>query len=174
MFLDGYENLVGIDGLDEVVGDLAAYSLVHDVFFLALGNHYHGCLRVLLLEELKRFQSRESRHVLVEDNEVERSGGCHVEGVAPVVCGSNVVSSVPQEQKVRFEKVDFVVCPEYALRICHIFFFPAKIQHCPHACNCLPQILINSDKLRNLQKHCLCSAQYGNTFSRISPVRAAE
>ena len=42
VLFDGKEELVGIDGLDEIVRYLVAYRLVHDAFLLALGNHDDG------------------------------------------------------------------------------------------------------------------------------------
>ena len=36
------EYLVGIDGLDQIVGNLLSDGLFHDVFFLALGHHHYG------------------------------------------------------------------------------------------------------------------------------------
>ena len=42
VLFDGKEELVGIDGLDEIVRYLVAYRLVHDAFLLAFGNHDDG------------------------------------------------------------------------------------------------------------------------------------
>ncbi len=46
VLLDRKEYLVGVDGLDEIVGYLAAEGLVHNVFLFALGNHYYRHARV--------------------------------------------------------------------------------------------------------------------------------
>ena len=44
VLLDREQHLVGVDGLDEVVGDLRPHGLVHDVLLLALGDHDdRGC-----------------------------------------------------------------------------------------------------------------------------------
>ena len=42
ILLQGQQDLIGVDGLDEVVGNLLSDGLVHDVLFLALGDHNDG------------------------------------------------------------------------------------------------------------------------------------
>ena len=42
VLLECQQNLIGIHGLDQIVGYLLSDGLVHDVFFLALGHHHHG------------------------------------------------------------------------------------------------------------------------------------
>ena len=46
IFLDGKKYLIGVYGLDEVVGNFVSNSLIHNVFLLALGNHDYGYIRV--------------------------------------------------------------------------------------------------------------------------------
>jgi hypothetical protein len=41
VFLQGQQHLHGIDRFDQVVGNFMTNGLVHDVFFLAFGDHYH-------------------------------------------------------------------------------------------------------------------------------------
>ena len=97
VLLDGYEYLVGVDGLDEIVGYLAADSLVHYVLLLAFGNHYHGSLRLPLLYQRECLQAGKARHVLVEYYEVERLGHGHVESVAAVVGRYHIVAAVAEK-----------------------------------------------------------------------------
>ena len=119
MLLYGYKYLVGVHRLDEVVGNLAAYSLVHYIFFFALGNHYHGRLRLPLLYQSESLKPGKSRHILVEYYQVERLGHGHVERVAPVVRSHDVVAAVAQKEQVGLEKVYLIVGPKYALLCCH-------------------------------------------------------
>ena len=53
VLLQRQQYLVGIDGLDEVVGNLLADSLVHDVFLLTLCHHDDRHLRCHLLDALQ-------------------------------------------------------------------------------------------------------------------------
>ncbi len=42
VLLQCQQNLVGVHGLDQIVGNLLSDGLIHDVLFLALGHHHHG------------------------------------------------------------------------------------------------------------------------------------
>ena len=42
VLLQRQQNLIGVDGLDEVVGNLLSDGLVHDILFLTLGHHDNG------------------------------------------------------------------------------------------------------------------------------------
>ena len=65
VLLQRQQYLVGIDGLDEVIGNLLADGLVHDVLLLALGDHHDGHLWCNLLNALQGLQATESGHHLV-------------------------------------------------------------------------------------------------------------
>ena len=106
------KNLVGIDGLYEIVGDFIPDGLIHYVLFFALGYHDHGNLRSEFFYPLKRFESCQAGHILVEDNEVERLAADELEGVAAVVGGNGFVTLRAEEQYVGLQKVYFVVGPE--------------------------------------------------------------
>ena len=73
VLLQREQDLIGIDGLDEIVGYLLADGLIHDILFLALGDHHHGGGRRQLFDALQRLQTAEARHLLVEQHQVERS-----------------------------------------------------------------------------------------------------
>lgn len=64
------QNLIGVDGLDQIVGYFAADGLVHDVFLLAAGYHDHGSGRLNLLDLLQGFESGDAWHHLVEQDKV--------------------------------------------------------------------------------------------------------
>ena len=42
VFLQGQQDLVGIDGLDQIVGNLLADGLFHDILLFTLGHHDDG------------------------------------------------------------------------------------------------------------------------------------
>ena len=71
VLLERQKNLTGIDGLDEVIGYFVSDGLVHDVFFFALGDHDDGNLGIFHLDLAEGIEPAQSRHVFVEDNEVE-------------------------------------------------------------------------------------------------------
>lgn len=120
MFLYGYKNLVRVHRLDKVVCDLASYSLVHDVFLFALRYHYDRHMRLPLFYHRQGFKTGQAWHVLVKYDKVEASARGYVEGVAAVVGRCHLISFVPQEHYVWFEKVDFVVGPKYVSVFGHI------------------------------------------------------
>ena len=120
VLLDRHKYLVGIHGLDQVVGNVVAYSLVHDVLFLALGDHDYGRLRRYLLDTLQSLKSGKTGHVLVENYHVEMARLHELEGVVAVVHRYWFVAFRAEKHYVGFEQVDLVVGPEY--RGCHCGF----------------------------------------------------
>ena len=66
VLLERQQYLVGVDGLDKVVGNLLSDGLFHDVLFLALGNHDHGQRGMQLLDALESLQTAKARHLLVK------------------------------------------------------------------------------------------------------------
>ena len=91
ILLEGEQYLIGVDGFDEVVGNLRSDSLVHDVLLLALGDHDYGYGWAHLLDEGQRLQPREARHVLVEQDEVVALLSQTIEGIASIGRGVNIV-----------------------------------------------------------------------------------
>ena len=112
VLLQREQNLVGVDGLDEVVGDFRADGLVHDVLLLALGDHDDGCAGRDLLDEVQRLQPAEAGHVLVEQDEVVGGLAATVDGIAAVRDGVNGVVLAFEEKDVRAQELYFVVYPE--------------------------------------------------------------
>lgn len=113
VFLYRQEYLVGVDRLDEVVGDVVADSLVHDILLLTLGDHYDGSGRCRLLDALQRLQPGQSRHVLIENDEVEMLRLREFEGIAAVVDGHEVISFGFEEHYVGLEEVNLIIGPKY-------------------------------------------------------------
>ena len=111
-FFDRQQDLVRVDGLDEVVADLGADGLLHDVLFLTLGDHDDGHVGMFVLDALKRFYAIQPRHVLVQKNHVERPRLHLVQGLHAAVHPRHVVALLVQEQNVRLQQFDFVVSPK--------------------------------------------------------------
>ena len=65
--------------------------MVHDVFFLALGDHDDGDNRVDVLYHGQCLESAESWHVFVEDDEVEGFLAAEVDGVLSVGGGDHLI-----------------------------------------------------------------------------------
>ena len=112
VLLERQENLVGVHGLDEVVGYLLSDGLLHDVLLLALGNHHHGYRGINLLELAQGFQSADTRHLLVEQHEVEVALTAQVEGIGTVAYGHDFIAFLLKEHDVALELLNLVVYPE--------------------------------------------------------------
>ena len=111
IFLYRQQYLVGIHRLDQVIGDVVAHGLIHDVFLLALGDHYHGSLRRYLLDPLQSFEAGKAGHILVENHEVEVARGHQFERVAPVVDRHGVIPLCAEEKYVGLQEVYLVIGP---------------------------------------------------------------
>ena len=111
VLLQRQQNLRGIDGLDEVVGNLGADGLVHDVLLLALGAHHNGRGGLYLLDILERFESAETGHHLIEEDEVEGFLTAFFNGVVAVADGYHFVAFLLEEKDVGLEQFNLVVYP---------------------------------------------------------------
>ena len=112
VLLQGQQELIGVDGLDEVVGDLTADGLVHQLFLLALGDHDDGEEGAQLLDALQGIKACNPRHVLVEEDEVEVLGLYGFDSVGAAEDGRHFVALLLEEEDMWLEQIDFVVCPE--------------------------------------------------------------
>ena len=111
VLLYGYKYLIRIDRLYEIVGNLAAHCLIHDILFLTFSDHYHRDVRKTLLYHRQSLETGESRHILIENNEVEWLGKGHVESVAAIIGRGHIVALVSQKEQMRFQQVDFIIGP---------------------------------------------------------------
>ena len=111
--LEGEEDLVRVEGLDQVIGHLGTDRLLHDVLLLALCDHHTGQVRTAFLDALQRLQSGESRHVLVEKHHIHDAFilQCLQQGRTIRETG-DLVSLALQEEDVRLQQVDLIVGPE--------------------------------------------------------------
>ena len=111
VLFDGEEELVGVDGLDEVVGYLRADGLVHDVLFLALRHHDDGRGGLYVFDLPKCLQSRQSGHHLVEQNQVECLATAGFDGVDTIADRHDFVAFHLQKTDVAFQEFYLVVGP---------------------------------------------------------------
>ena len=112
VLLQGQEYLRGVDGLDEVVGNLGADGLVHDVFLLALRDHDNGYGGQHLLDAGQGLEAADARHVLVEQDEVVGLLGTAFEGVETVGHGVNRVTFLFEEEDMGLQELYLVVNPK--------------------------------------------------------------
>ena len=112
VFFQCQEDLGGVDGFDEVVGDFRADGLVHDVFLFAFGDHDHGRGGAGFLDAREGFQPAQAGHVLVEQDKVVGRGGAPVQRVLPVRGGFHLVAFLFEEQDVCFQQFYLVVNPK--------------------------------------------------------------
>ena len=112
VFFQRQQNLVGVDGLDEVVGNLGPDGLVHDVFLLALGHHHHGQVGADVLDALQGFEPAQAGHVLVQQHQVEILLLTLLHGIVSVGQGRHLVSLLFQKYNMGLEHVDLIVHPK--------------------------------------------------------------
>ena len=111
VLLQREENLVGVDRLDEIIGYLRAYGLVHNVLLLTLHDHHDWHGRSDLLYALKRLEPVDTRHHLVEKDKVETCFAALLNGIIPIGDSYHIVSFLFQKQYVGTEKFYLVICP---------------------------------------------------------------
>ena len=92
IFLQRQQYLVGIDRLDQIVGDAIAYRLVHDILLLRLGDHDDGHIGMRLVDAGQGLQAGQAGHILVEQHESVLSGVERLEGIDAVGDGVDVIS----------------------------------------------------------------------------------
>ncbi len=112
VLLERQQDLCGVDGLDEVVGNLGADGLFHDVLLLALRDHHDGCGGQQFLDAVQCLQSAQSGHVLVEQDEVERLLGAAVQGIVAVRHRFHLVAFLLEEEDVSLQQLNLVVNPK--------------------------------------------------------------
>ena len=111
ILLQAEQYLVGVHRFDEVVGDIGADGVLHDVLLFALGNHHDGKMRVVLLEALEGLQAAQSGHILIQKDDVHKLFLQDFEGFHTAHRGNHVIALGLQEQYMRFQQVNLVVRP---------------------------------------------------------------
>ena len=122
VLLQSKENLVGVDRLDKIVGNLLANGLLHDVLLFTFGYHHHGRGWADLLDALQGFQSRKAWHLLVEQHQVK---GTHsrrrtspepfltqVYGIGTIRGGGHLIALFLQEDDMSLQQLHLIVYPQ--------------------------------------------------------------
>ena len=112
VFLQRQQNLVGIHGLDQVVGNLLADGLVHDILLLALGHHHHGQGGVYLLDALQGLKTAETWHLLIKQHQIEMVLTTEVDGIGAVAHRHHVITLTFKKQALRPQLLDFIIHPQ--------------------------------------------------------------
>ena len=116
VFLYREKNLVGVDRLYQIVGNLVPDSLVHNVLLFTFCNHDDRDMGHHELDALQRLQTGESGHVLVKDYQVEVLLVDQSQGIGTAACGDHIVAFAFEEKYMGFQEVDFIIGPKY---LCH-------------------------------------------------------
>ena len=111
VLLQGQQYLAWIDRLDEIVGYLRTYGLVHDVLLLTLCHHDNGCGGLYVLYHLQRFQSGQARHHLVQQDEVEGLLSAFLYGVRAVADRCDIVAFLLKKYDMGFKEFNLVIHP---------------------------------------------------------------
>ena len=112
VFLEHQQNLVGVHGLYQVVGNLLSDGLLHDILLLTFGHHDNRCGRRNLFDALKSLQSAESWHLLVQQHQVERPLLTDVNGVCTIANSRHVVALFLEKDDVALQLFHLVVYPK--------------------------------------------------------------
>ena len=111
VLFDRQQDLIRIDRFDQVVGNFRADRLVHDVLLLAFGDHNDRGHRPDLLDARQGFETGQTGHHFVEDDQIVLFRSSQIDRIVPVVAGLDVVPFPLKEQNVGLEEVDLVVDP---------------------------------------------------------------
>ena len=123
VLLNGEEQLVRVDRFDQVVGNLVSDCLIHNAFLFAFGNHDDRHVRVDFLNVGECFQTGQARHVLVQENNIERLFPATVDCILPADYRNHFIPFILQKQNVRFQQIDLIICPKYSVFLyCHICY----------------------------------------------------
>jgi len=109
--LQAEEHLVGVDGLYQVVGDLAADGIVHEIFGLVLGDEHDGGLLVRLFDLGKCFETRDPGHGLVQENHVDLVLFYKIDRIETVGEGLYFIAFILEEKDVGMKTFYFIVDP---------------------------------------------------------------
>ena len=98
MLLEAKEDLRGVDRFNEIIGYLLPDRLLHDMFLFRLGDHHNRHFRMQALDLLQGLQTRHTRHVLIQENDVELIGywrldiGKQLQGILTIGSGDDFVT----------------------------------------------------------------------------------
>jgi hypothetical protein len=110
--LQGQEDLLWKDRLQEEIVDAPADRIVHERFRLVLGHEDDRHRRVLLLDRLERLEPAHPRHRFVEEHGVELLARGAGYGIVPVRHGRHQKPLLLEKEDMGLQEIDLVVGPE--------------------------------------------------------------
>ncbi len=99
------QHLVGINRFDQVIGDLAADGIIHQVLRFIFGDHHHRDLLIDLFYFGQCFQTGNTRHGFIEQYNIERVIFHKIHRIKPI--GKCMLLRTPYSVKTVFEIVNF-------------------------------------------------------------------
>jgi antitoxin (DNA-binding transcriptional repressor) of toxin-antitoxin stability system len=112
VFFNGKQQLIGVNGLNQVIGYLMTDRLIHHILFFALGNHHHRQRWADVTNGSQRLQPRKSGHIFIEKDNIERLFMAGIDSILSADNGNYLKSLVLQKEDMRLKEINFVVCPE--------------------------------------------------------------
>ena len=112
ILLECQQYLIGVYGLYQVVGNLLSDGLLHNVLLLALGNHHHSDRGINLLELAQGFETADTRHLLIQQHQIEVALTAQVESIGTVANGHDLIAFLLEEHDVALELLNLVVYPK--------------------------------------------------------------
>ena len=113
MFLEAKQYLGGINGFDQIIGYFLSDRLLHDMFLFGLSDHHYRHFGMQTLDLLQRLQTRHTRHVLIQKNDVRHGLVQHVYRIFSISSGGQFVPLTLQINDIRLQQVYLVVNPKY-------------------------------------------------------------
>ena len=110
--LETGQDLVRVHRFDQIVADLCADGLVHQVLRLILGDHDDRDMRVLLLDAGEGLQPRHAGHRLVQQNHIDRLRAQEFQGIGTVREHGDCIALRFQETLLGFQAFDLVIYPK--------------------------------------------------------------
>src|SRR5437588_7594268 len=107
------QHLSRIDRLDEIIANVGADRFLERRIFFALGDHHYGKSRGDLAHIAVDFEPAFPRHLLIEQQDVERTTPQQLYRVVGVGRPLYGIAFGAKEDAVRLQQLTFVVHPEY-------------------------------------------------------------
>ena len=112
MLLYEQQNLAWIYWLDDIIGNLTADSLIHNILLLGLSDHNHWRGRADILYQRQGLKACHTGHHLVKDNHIVGVLGNHIYSIVTVVAGINHATAILERENMWLEQLYLVVYPK--------------------------------------------------------------
>ncbi|MPM03587.1 hypothetical protein SDC9_49854 [bioreactor metagenome] len=111
IFLQSQQNLTGIYRFGEIIGNFAANSHIHEIFLLTFRNHDQGHIRMNFLNQRNGFQSAQTRHVFIQEDDVKTFFFTQIHRIFAIGCRNHLISFFFQKKHIDFQQVNFIISP---------------------------------------------------------------